>query len=84
MVSTEEAIRAFIAESILFNVNGYPYPDDTSFLETGVVDSMGIMELVMFVEEEFQISIKDEEVIPDHFDSVSKISAYVHKKNGEK
>jgi len=41
--SIEERIRAYIAENILFSGNGYPHADDTSFLEEGIVDSMGIM-----------------------------------------
>ena len=47
----EASVRSFIAENLLFSNDGYPHPDDTSFLESGVVDSMGIMELVMFIEE---------------------------------
>ena len=81
MSSIEETIRSYIAENILFSDNGYTYSDDTSFLEEGIVDSMGIMELVMLVDEGFGITVEDEEVIPDNFDSVSKLAAYIRKKS---
>ena len=81
MSSIEETIRAYIAENILFSDNGYAYADDTSFLEEGIVDSMGIMELVMLVDEGFGITVEDEEVIPDNFDSVSKLAAYIRRKS---
>jgi len=78
--SIEERIRAYIAENILFSGNGYPHADDTSFLEEGIVDSMGIMELVTFVDESFGITVEDEEVVPDNFDSVSRLAAYIRRK----
>jgi acyl carrier protein len=81
MKSVEEAIRTFIAEKILFSDNGYGHPDDASFLEEGIVDSMGIMELVMFVEETFGITVEDEELVPDNFDSVSKLAAYIRRRS---
>ncbi|NOZ29143.1 MAG: acyl carrier protein [Chloroflexi bacterium] len=80
MPSVEEKIRSYIAENILFSDNGYTYPDDTSFLEEGIVDSMNVLELIMFVEEVFHITVEDEEITPDNFDSVSKLAAYVRRK----
>ena len=80
-MSIEDKIRAYIAENILFSDNGYPHTDDTSFLEEGIVDSMGIMELVMFVDESFGITVEDEELVPDNFDSVSKLAAYIRRKS---
>ena len=81
MKGVEDRIRSFIAENILFSDNGYPHADDASFLEEGIVDSMGIMELVMFVDEGFGIAVEDDEVIPDNFDSVSKLAAYIRRKS---
>lgn len=81
MKDIKETIRAFIAENVLFSDNGYPHSDDTSFLEEGIVDSMGIMELVVFVEEQFGITVEDEELVPDNFDSVGKLAAYIREKS---
>jgi acyl carrier protein len=81
MRKAEEMIRTYIAENMLFSDNGYPHSDSTSFLEEGIVDSMGIMELVMFVEESLHITVEDEELVPDNFDSVSKLAAYIRTKS---
>ncbi len=81
VASTVEAmIRGYIAESILFSKDGYPYPDETSFLEGGIVDSTNVLELVTFVEERFGISVEDEDILPDNFDSVAKLAAFVRRK----
>ena len=80
MGTIEELIRKYIAESILFSNNGYAYSDDASFLEEGIIDSMGIMELVMFVGDTFHITVEDEELVPDNFDSVSRLSSYIRLK----
>ena len=80
MQTIEQEIRSYIAKNLLFSNNGYPYADDVSFLEEGIVDSMGIMELVMFVGETFGITVEDEELVPDNFDSVSKVAAYIRRK----
>jgi acyl carrier protein len=81
MRDVEEMIRTYISENMLFSDDGYPYSDSASFLEEGIVDSMGILELVMFVEENFHITVEDEELVPDNFDSVGKLAAYVRAKS---
>jgi acyl carrier protein len=81
MRQVEEMIRTYITENMLFSDDGYPYTDSASFLEEGIVDSMGIMELVMFVEENFDVTVEDEELVPDNFDSVSKLAAYICAKS---
>ena len=49
-------------------------------LDKGVIDSTGVLELVAFLEERYEIKVEDDEVIPDNLDSVSNIAAYVEKK----
>ncbi len=83
MTGIEESIRSYLAENIIFSGNGYPYADDTSFLNEGIVDSMNILELVLFVEERFGVKVEDQEIIPDNFDSVSRLAAYVRSKASE-
>ena len=69
-------IRQYIAENILFEET-YPHPDKTSFLGEGIVDSMNVLELVSFVEDNFGISVPDEDIIPENFDSVHNMAQYV-------
>jgi acyl carrier protein len=80
MESLESDIRRYIAQNILFSGNEYPYPDDISFLDQGVVDSMNVLELVSFVEEKYGVRVDDREIVPDNFDSVARLAAYVRRK----
>ena len=81
-MTIEGQIKDYIAKNLLFSSDGFKYRDDASFLEEGIVDSQGVMELVLFVEENFNIQVKDSEIVPDNFDSVSKLSAYIQSKQG--
>jgi acyl carrier protein len=81
-MTLEAEIKEYIAKNLLFSDNGFPYPDEASFLEEGIVDSVGVMELVAFVEEKFKLKIDDMEVTPDNFDSVGKLAAFVRRKSG--
>ena len=74
------AIKEYIAQNILYSEDGFQYPDDISFLEEGIVDSLGIMELVSFAEQKFKITILDEEITPENFDSVSKLTRFIRSK----
>lgn len=76
----KEQIRAFIAENFLFNPDGFDLSDDASFLDEGVVDSTGTLELVMFVEDTFGVEVGDHEIEPENFDSVNKLAAYIQRK----
>ena len=77
-------IRSFIAENILFSSGGYLYPDDASFLDEGIVDSMNVLEIVTFVEKKFGIAVAQQEIVPDNFDSVGKLAGYVWRKRSQK
>jgi acyl carrier protein len=54
--------------------------DDASLLEEGIMDSTGVLDLVMFIEETFGIEVKDEELVPNNLDSVNKLVAFVERK----
>jgi len=80
MQTIQEKLRIFIAQNILFSQNGFPYDDETSFLENGIVDSASVIELVLFIEEQYGISVKDSEVVPQNFDSIQNLSRYITRK----
>lgn len=80
MGTVEESIRTYIAEKFLFSDDGYPFPDDASFLQEGIIDSMGIMALVNFVSETYGITVEDEEFVVGNLDSVSRLASYIRLK----
>ena len=80
-MSIETQIKDYIARNLLFSDNGFPHGDDVSFLEEGVVDSIGVMELVAFVEENYSVKVDDLDVTPENFDSVSRMAAYIRRKS---
>jgi acyl carrier protein len=80
MESIEETLRTYIAQNLLYSSNGFPYSDQASFLENGIVDSMNVMEIVMFVEGKYDLKIQDSEILPDNFDSVSRLADFIRRK----
>ena len=76
----ESSIRDFIARSLLYSEDGFAYPDDASFLQEGIIDSLGVMELVEFVTKSFNVRVEQSEVTPAHFDSVVNLAAFVRGK----
>lgn len=80
MKAVEEILRQHIAETMLFSSKGYPYPDDASFLENSIIDSMNVMELVVFLEEQWAIQIDDHEIVPENFDSIARLAEFVRRR----
>jgi len=78
----KDQIRTYIMDNILLGSADQSIADDDSFLEKGIIDSTGILELVAFVEDEFNIEVGDEELIPDNFDSIEKLAVYTRGKIG--
>jgi len=79
----EEAIskvRKFIFDNFIFDNNPGLLSNDDSFLEKGIIDSTGMMELIAFIGNDFGIAIEDDELIPDNLDSVHKVVSFIHKK----
>ncbi len=66
----------------MFGANEQNFGDEDSFMETGIIDSTGVLELVSFVEERFDITVQDDELIPENLDSASKLARYVTRKLG--
>ena len=76
MEKIKTKIRSFVVENFLFgDDNGLK--GDTSFLDEGIIDSTGVLELVTYLEEEFEIEVEDEELIPENFDSINNIAVYL-------
>lgn len=79
----EEEIRKFISENFMIGEKGAGLKRDMSFLDNGIIDSLGVLELVSFIEERFGIEVKDEELIPENLDSIDNLLKYIKKKQQE-
>ena len=71
--------RDFVVSNFLFG-NGAKLQNETSFLESGIIDSTGILELVLHLESTYAISIHTHEMLPENLDSVVRVAAFVAKK----
>lgn len=74
-----QSVRAFVVENFLFG-DSSSLQDDTSFMQEGIIDSTGILELILFVEKTHDIKILAEEMIPSNLDSVNKVARFIEKK----
>jgi acyl carrier protein len=76
----EHTVRQFIIQNFLFGQDDGTLRDEDSFLEKGVIDSTGVLELVAFLEAHYGIHVADEELIPDNLDSIAKLSTFIRIK----
>jgi acyl carrier protein len=70
-------IKQFVIDNFLLGEDEDQLEIEGSLLEQGVLDSTGVIELVSFVEEEYGIEVPDQDVVPDHFGSISGLAAYI-------
>jgi len=75
-VDIQDSIRAFIVENFYVPEDA-GLEDTSSLIESGVVDSTGVLEIVAFLEKEFSLTIPDGDIVPAHLDSIARIAAYV-------
>lgn len=80
MSEIETEIRNFLRANFLFDREVDALNASASLIETGLVDSTGVLELLHFVEERFGVAIPDEDLVPEHFDSIDGISRYVRQR----
>ena len=73
-------IREFIVGNFLFGQEGNGFSASQSFLESGIIDSTGLLELISFVEQRYGISVGDKELVPENLDSLQNISQFVARK----
>lgn len=80
MSDIEAQIRQYVRENFILGQEDLELSDRDSFLESGIIDSTGILELVAFVEEGFDIEILDEEMLPENLDSISNAANFIRSK----
>lgn len=80
MASIEAEVRRYVMDNLLFGRTEVGLGGDTSFLESGIIDSTGVLELVQFLEETFHVKVEDEDLIPANLDSVNALTRFVETK----
>ena len=74
-----ETVRDFVIENFLFGEDGM-LKEETSFLDSGIIDSTGILELIAFLEEIYGLTIGDEEIVPENFDTLGNVVRFLERK----
>ena len=82
-MSQINAVKEFIIENFLFGEE-VQLELDTDFFDKGIIDSTGVIELVSFIEEKFNISVDDDELIPENLSSLKKVDLFLQKKLSQK
>jgi acyl carrier protein len=79
-VEARDVIRTYLRENMLFGDESVELSDDVSLFEEGVVDSTGVLELVMFIEQRFDVAVETDELVPDNFESIAGLARFVDEK----
>lgn len=82
MVDIQNTVKAFIVDNFLFG-SDEGLKEDTSFLEEGIIDSTGVLELITFLEDKFDIKVNDDELIPENLDTLNRINKFLRHKFGK-
>ncbi len=80
----ERLIRKYLDENVLFTDGSFQYDDQTSFHAAGILDSVGILELVTWTDATFRVSTGLQEITPENFDSVASLAQYIRSKMGHR
>jgi acyl carrier protein len=81
-VNLENSIRMFLIDNFLFGEDT-GLAADASFIENGVIDSTGVLDLIAFIEGTFGIKVKDNEIVPENFDSIRNVCLFLDRKLSE-
>ncbi len=80
MEGLRQELKAFIVDNFLFGQDNGLLHDDTSFLEQGIIDSTGVLELINFLGAKYDIQLSDDEIIPENLDSIDRLVGLIGRK----
>jgi acyl carrier protein len=83
MKDIEQSLRDFIRTNF-YVPDSEIVPDDASLRDLGIVDSTGVLEVVLFLEREHGVTVADAELLPQNLDSIAAIAAFVRRKRSQK
>ena len=81
-INYSEVVKEFIIDNFLFG-DGAKISNDTTLLEKGIIDSTGVLELVAFIEDNFNVTVADEELVQENFSSLIAIEKFLQSKNNK-
>ena len=81
-IQYSETIKQFIVDNFLFG-DATKLSVDTPLFEKGIIDSTGILELVAFIEDNFKVTVGDDELVQDNFSSVNSMDKFLQTKNNQ-
>ena len=79
-MNIKQIIRQYILGNLLFTEDESALQDNDSFLDQGIMDSTGVLEIILFIEETFGIKVNDDEMLPANLDSVDNLATFVNRK----
>ena len=79
-MSIKQTIRRYVLENFLFTDDEAALQDDDSFLAGGIIDSTGVLEIMLFIEEAFDIKVEDDEMLPENLDSIKNLVTFIQRK----
>ena len=80
MDNVKKQLRDYIVENFLFGDTEMEFSDSDSFMEKGILDSTGILDVILYLEENFNMKVEDDELIPDNLDSIDNLTAFIEQK----
>jgi acyl carrier protein len=80
MPNVEVELRRFVIDNFPFSELGEDLSNDASFLDQGIIDSTGVLELVTFLETTYGIRVEDDELVPDNLDSINRLLSFLERK----
>ena len=76
-------VRQYICDNFIYRDEDASLSESVSLVESGIIDSMGVLGLVTFLEDQYEVRIPDEDVTPENLDSIQRIAAYIHGRCGD-
>ncbi|MGI6415813.1 MAG: acyl carrier protein [Thermoguttaceae bacterium] len=80
MEKIENEVRQFVVQNFLYGQDDKRLMRDSSLLDSGIIDSTGVLELIAFVEDKFGISVADDEMIPENLDSIENLAKFISRR----
>jgi acyl carrier protein len=84
MADIRAELRQFVIDNFLFGQLNGDFSDEVSFMESGIIDSTGVLELVGFLERRYEITCSYQELIPENLDSIANLTGFVTRKLAER